>query len=278
MNQDWSKKEVRIIVEDYFEMLQLELSHKQYNKTTHRKILIPKLNNRSNGSVEFKHQNITAALMNMGLPYIQGYKPRFRYQKELLEKEIAEYVKIHRLNLEKKFETFADEIVVQTSNQILFDKVLEEAPSPSILEESEPLFKPIKTNYLEKEQNNRLLGELGENFVIDYEKARLMAAGKENLIEKIEWSSRERGDGLGYDILSRNDDGSDRFIEVKTTKLAKETPIYLSKNEIGFALKQEKNFYLYRVFDFDKNPRLFIKNGKYESYCKIIPQIFKGYF
>jgi hypothetical protein len=63
---DWTIQEVSLIVADYFEMLQLELNHKDYNKTTHRKTLIPQLNNRSNGSVEFKHQNISAALINMG--------------------------------------------------------------------------------------------------------------------------------------------------------------------------------------------------------------------
>jgi len=275
---DWTKEEVSLIIADYFEMLQLELNHKEYNKTTHRKLLIPRLNGRSNGSVEFKHQNISAALINMGLPYIDGYKPRFRYQKQMLEKEIADYIKKHRLELERNFENFADEKNIKRPKIISYDEVLEDAPAVSEVAEREPLYKPIKINYLEKEQNNRFLGEQGENFVIEYEKRRLINAGKDSFADKIEWVSKELGDGLGYDILSRNNNGSDRFIEVKTTKLAKETPIYISKTEISFASKKENNFYLYRVFDFDKQPRLFIKGGKYESFCKVVPQIYKGYF
>jgi hypothetical protein len=275
---DWTKEEVSLIVTDYFEMLQLERNHKAYNKTEHRKALIPLLNDRSNGSVEFKHQNISAALINMGLPYIDGYKPRFRYQKQLLEKEINDYIKMHRPSLEATFENFADKEVVKAPRIISYEEALEDAPATSEFTEREPLYKPIKVNYLEKEQNNRSLGEQGENFVIEFEKHRLIKAGKDRLSDKIEWVSKEFGDGLGYDILSKNNNGTDRFIEVKTTKLAKETPIYLSKNEVGFASKMKKDFYLYRVFDFEKRPRLFIKNGTYESFCKVIPQTYKGYF
>jgi hypothetical protein len=275
---DWTKEEVSLIVADYFQMLQLELEHKEYNKTAHRKALIPVLNNRSNGSVEFKHQNISAALINMGLPYIDGYKPRFRYQKEMLEREIDVYVNDHRLILEATFEKFAHESNIKNLNPILYDNVLEDGPIGSSFTEREPLYKPIKINYLEKEQNNSCLGEEGERFVIGYERLRLLNAGKDNLADKIEWVSKKLGDGLGYDILSRNNNGTDRFIEVKTTKLAKETPIYVSRTEIGFASIKAEHFYLYRVFEFDKQPKLFIKQGNYDSFCKVVPQIYKGYF
>ena len=83
---------------------------------------------------------------------------------------------------------------------------------------------------------------------------------------------------MGFDILSKNNNGSDRFIEVKTTKLPKETPIYFSRNEWKFAMLKDREFFLYRVFNFKDNPRFFIKQGNYESFCKMQPQNFKGYF
>jgi hypothetical protein len=236
---DWTKKEVRLIVEDYFNMLNLELTDNKYNKTQHRHLLLPHLNDRSEGSIEFKHQNISAALINMGLPYIEGYKPRFNYQKELVEKEIADYVIKHKALLENKFQAFADEANKISLGKILYNNVLDEPPSPSIFEEREPLYKPVKTNYLKKEQDNRNLGEQGEEFVIAFEKWRLIKAGKEKLADKIEWLSKDLGDGLGYDILSRNENGTDRFIEVKTTKLSKETPIYVRRTEVKFAAKTD---------------------------------------
>ena len=41
---------------------------------------------------EFKHQNISAVLVNMGLPYIDGYKPARNYQKAVLPKAIEDYL------------------------------------------------------------------------------------------------------------------------------------------------------------------------------------------
>jgi hypothetical protein len=103
-------------------------------------------------------------------------------------------------------------------------------------------------------------------------------SGKSALADKIEWTSKDSGDGAGYDILSKNLDGSDRFVEVKTTKLTKETPIYLTKNEINFAASHAENFYLYRVFNFDSQKKLFIKQGNYENFCHLIPLVYRGLF
>jgi hypothetical protein len=278
MNQDWTPKEVRLIVKDYFDMLQSELNHKGYNKTEHRKSLLPLLNKRSEGSVEFKHQNISAALINMGLPFIKGYKPRFNYQKHAIEKEISDFVKKDQAALEKEFEGFSSELVLSKIKEIDFTKMLNEEPVLSQIKEDEPLFRPTKINYLEKEQNNRSLGEAGEGLIIKYEKWRLIDCGKEALANKIEWISKEQGDGTGFDILSKNVNGTDRYLEVKTTKLAKETPIYLTRTELSFASLKTSNFYLYRVFNFDTSPEFFIKNGKYENFCQLKPQTFKGYF
>lgn len=279
MNKDWTSKEVKLIVEDYFDMLLCELNHIKYNKSAHRRKLLPLLDGRTNGSVEFKHRNITAALMKMGLPYINGYVPSNNYQKKLLEKEIAEYIKAHKPALEMKFETFAVDVgVIQKIRPVNYDKIIEAAPEPSEMNEDEPLFRPVKTNFLEKEQNNRTLGELGEQFVLDFEKSRLIKAGKIKFAEKIEWVSKEKGDGLGYDILSKNTNGTDRYIEVKTTKLSKNTPIFLTKNELSFSRKNSTDFFLYRVFNFEKRPKLFILNGEYDSFCRLQPQVYKGFF
>jgi len=277
MNEDWTTKEVALIVKDYFDMLQLELDKQQYNKTAHRQVLLPLLEGRSNGSVEFKHQNISAVLANMGQPYIKGYKPRGNYQ-QILEDEVANFLKNHRLVLERKFEHFANDYVLTPYSQINFENIISEEPDASELKEHEPTYRPIKINYLEKEQNNRDLGEQGEKLVIEYEQWRLRSAGKENIADKIEWISKNQGDGTGYDILSKNTNGTDRYVEVKTTKLSKETPIYLTRNEISFAIKNAKVFYLYRVFNFASDPKLFIKEGQYEGFCKLEPITFKGYF
>ncbi|MCX6277298.1 MAG: hypothetical protein NT004_04275 [Bacteroidetes bacterium] len=64
---DWSGIEDELIIADYFQMLHSEISGIDYNKSAHRKNLLRLLINRTESSVEFKHQNISAALINKGI-------------------------------------------------------------------------------------------------------------------------------------------------------------------------------------------------------------------
>lgn len=77
---NWSEAEVELTVDDYFSMLGKEFRGERYNKSEHRKILRQHLNNRSDAAIELKHQNISAVLIESGLPHISGYKPRSNYQ------------------------------------------------------------------------------------------------------------------------------------------------------------------------------------------------------
>ena len=79
----WDWLECEACVQDYFQMLGRELRSERYNKTAHPRTLMAKLRNRPDGSVEYKHQNISVILVQLGLPYISGPKPRFNHQAQL---------------------------------------------------------------------------------------------------------------------------------------------------------------------------------------------------
>ncbi|MDZ7783567.1 MAG: hypothetical protein U5K56_11760 [Halioglobus sp.] len=71
----------------------MKLRGQKYNKTEHRRALMEQLDNRSDSWVELKHQNISAVLIEMGIPYIDGYKPRFNYQRSLLPAAVADFLR-----------------------------------------------------------------------------------------------------------------------------------------------------------------------------------------
>ncbi len=79
-NGAWTDEENDLIVADYFAMLTDDISARRYSKAEHRRALLPLLNDRSEGSVEFKHQNISAVLKGLGEDWIPGYKPAFNFQ------------------------------------------------------------------------------------------------------------------------------------------------------------------------------------------------------
>lgn len=273
----WSNIEINLIVEDYFSMLRTELAAESFNKAHHRRALLPLLNSRSEGSIEFKHQNISAVLARLGQPFIRGYLPRYNYQK-VLEDKVLDYL-IGNRDIEEDFRVFSEKKVV-LPEKVPFDKLIVGAPTIGEIKEPIKAYtrSPIKVNYLEKEQNNRKLGEKGEELVLDFEKWKLRGIGKNSLADSVRWIAKEDGDGAGFDILSRYSNGKDKYIEVKTTKLSKETPFYFSRNELMFSKEHSTDYHLFRLFNFEKDTRMFIKNGAFDSLCNYHPVNFKGYF
>lgn len=272
----WSDEEIALTVADYMKMYTLELAGQRYNKTAHRRELLKKLNNRSNGSVELKHQNISAVLRDLNCFWIPGYKPRSNYQRAL-----AEYVE-DWINSHPGFDQASQAAVNQPAfvpSGIDFSNLVVEAPKTlGVIQDKGPDYAPKRIasqrDYLAQEARNAALGEAGELLVLEYEEHRLRLAGKKTLANRIEHVAKTQGDGLGYDILSFDTSGKERFIEVKTTAFAKETPFYASRNEVSFSEDAHDFFHLYRLFEFRKSPKLFSLQGTISEHCQLDPVSF----
>ena len=72
--QSWNDEELDLIVADYFSMLRLELDGEPYSKSEFRRALVKQIG-RTEGSIERKHQNISAVLLELEMRTIDGYKP-----------------------------------------------------------------------------------------------------------------------------------------------------------------------------------------------------------
>jgi hypothetical protein len=113
------------------------------------------------------------------------------------------------------------------------------------------------------------LGAAGELFTLNFERARLIRAGRENLAGKIEHTSKVRGDHEGYDILSFDESGTERLIEVKTTKYGIDTPFFVTRNELAVSELHSNKYQVYRLFSFRETPRLFTLPGSINSSCRL---------
>lgn len=273
VGQDWSHEEVEATVRDYFEMLRHEASGQPFNKAQHNESLRNKLRARSKGSIEMKHQNISAVLDQIGLPYIRGYKPRSNFQ-DLLREVVLAHVNQEQPTLQK----IVDAIEEQTEpGNKLYQGVLVEPPVP----ESMPTPRrrqrlPRKLDYAARDERNRSLGKSGEAWVVGFEEYRLIEANCGDLASNIDWVSERCGDGTGYDVMSFEEDGISRFIEVKTTNGGSLTPFIVSQNELEFSQETEDAFCLYRVFEFSKSPRLFIVRGALDEILHLEAMDYRG--
>ena len=89
--------------------------------------------------------------------------------------------------------------------------------------------------------------------------------------ERIEHVAATQGDGLGFDVLSFETDGSERLIEVKTTAFGELTPFFVSRNELARSEADAPRYHLYRVFDFRDRTRLFQLPGAIAQSCRLEP-------
>lgn len=247
----WSTWEVDAIVADYFHMLGEEVAGRAFNKAEHRRAL-QALIGRDPGSIERKHQNISAVLERLGVPFIRGYKPLAHFQNSLLD-AVERYLTAKGQPI-FQFAATAPERVAEAPTLWVGPAP---AVSPKERDEPERLRQLVRTfDPAERDARNRKLGKLGEELVFMHEQWRLRSADRTELAQKVEWTSEVRGDGAGYDIRSFELDGTERLIEVKTTNGPARTPFFLSENERAFSERPDA-FRLLRLYSFAENPKAF---------------------
>lgn len=273
--EDWSQLEVEACVADYLRMLTQELNGQRYNKTAHARSLMRKLDGRSRQSIEFKHCNTSAVMLALGYPNIRGYKPRGNYQ-GLLAEVIEEQVETNAALQEAAqaaVQRPASEIAVGDISSVWVPR-----PKPVRIRETPPAyaprFSPARRDYLAQEARNRSLGRAGELFVAELEARRLHDAGKKRLSARVEHVAGTQGDGLGFDVLSFEEDGRNRLIEVKTTTFGELTPFYVSRNELARSEADAALYHLYRLFDFRDKPKLFSLPGAIPDNCTLDPVVY----
>jgi hypothetical protein len=97
---DWTVDEVALLVGSYFLMLAEERAGRDYNKSEYRRSVIAAVG-RKPGSIERKLQNVSAVLDEIGIPWIQGYKPLPHYQDALVavvEQQVRTRYPVRRIN------------------------------------------------------------------------------------------------------------------------------------------------------------------------------------
>jgi hypothetical protein len=143
-----------------------------------------------------------------------------------------------------------------------------------LMPESKNIFKGVDIDFLEKAAEQKDLGDQGEALVKQREIEFLMEKGlpgKAALVDIVL-------DGVGYDVLSFNEDENEKYIEVKTTTGSEYTAFYLTQNEIDFMRLNPDRYCIYRVFHYDEENNFgefFELNGDIESQLLMKPIHYK---
>jgi len=275
-NRLWTDRENDLIVADYFAMLADDVAGKRYNKAEHRRALTPLLHDRSEGSIEFKHQNISAVLKGFGEDWIPGYKPAFNFQRAL-EDAVARWFVWNPAWLARMPANNPTGAMCEAA-QIWVGPppTLSNQPPPQELEQM--LHVARKFDVAGRDERNRALGHAGEECVLLHERSALKGAGRDDLAGRVRWVSEEDGDGAGYDIASFAPNGRKRLIEVKTTNGWERTPFYISRNELAVAEEREAEWCLFRLWNFSREPKAFELRPPLDRHISLTAMSFQASF
>ena len=271
MNEDWTDTENDRVVADYFQMLICELKGLPFNKAEHNRNLQQEIQ-RGRGSIEFKHQNISAVLKAMGETWVFGYKPLFKYQASL-EEAVARWFLQHP----EWFPNTKEAEFAETPALFIGQPpTLRNSPPPEELEKT--LSTAQKFDVAGRDERNRRLGKAGEELIFLHECRTLTQNGRKDLSAEVRWVSRDDGDGAGYDIASFEANGRARLIEVKTTNGWERTPFYISRNELEVAKTMSESWNLVRVWNFSREPKAFELRPPLDQHVSLMPTSFQASF
>src|ERR1700735_2154776 len=149
---DWQADELDAIVSDYFDMLTQDVAGRSYVNLQHSAALMAQIG-RTHRSVEFKHQNISAVLDELGLPWIPGYIPKRNYQNAIFD-AIDRYLTQHPAILESPSTA---PVIVAAESVVFVEPPMIAATDQRIPERLQRLVR--KFDPVERDHRNRALGK-----------------------------------------------------------------------------------------------------------------------
>ncbi len=190
------------------------------------------------------------------------------------EKNLLENIDINELNYLVKN---IDEVKFNVINKIIDNKNQYFSEDKTEVEDKKKIIKPGKDkDYIAEYIKKQIIGLIGENIILKIEKDRLINSKQIELVQKaneVEWSSKDQGDGLGYDIKSFDiKDGEivNKYIEVKTT-VGQDKDFEITINEVEKSKYLNINglYAIARVYNLDINKRTanyYFKEGNLENH------------
>lgn len=264
----WTEDEVRATVAKYFDLLVMDLRGLNFVKASVYRSLSEQFGSRNLKSISLKMSNISAVLVGLGYPHLRGLSPLANYQRSLVEAVLRE------LGRRKTLDEILEAKLTDDTPLGPIDITRETDRLPEIITDllhGRGMARPFKRDYLQLEAANRALGLAGELAVVRREQSFLYSIGRPKLADRVEHVAQTKGDGLGYDVLSFDPAGREKWIEVKTTKYAIDVPFFVSRGEVRVSGAVPDLYHLYRLYQFGspKGPGLYRLRGDLARSCNL---------
>jgi hypothetical protein len=260
----WGLWECEQTVSGYLQCLADQSDGKALNKAAAYRTLAAKLNGRTPKSVEYKFQNIEKILEEENLPRL-GMSTKANYQ------NLLRVVVLDRVGAKPQAVSHVPKSLPPLKNweDLITDPPKQRANRTNPADLGGRARNKVAVN----DALNRALGRRGEEYVLRCEQERLRKIGRTDLATRVKWVS-EDDDGLGYDILSYDEQGQEIYVEVKTTNAGHQSRFFITDNELAVARRCGSAYKLYRLFDFGRDVRLYVLFGPLDDKLELTPKSF----
>ena len=135
-----------------------------------------------------------------------------------------------------------------------------------------------ENQFLILQERRREIGRQGEEYVVDFERKKLVEAGKTDLAKRVRRVSIS-DIGAGFDVLSFTPQGEQIYIEVKTT-IGNGFSFEITINELNKSEIYKQNYFIYFIRNFnpgdDKTDLRIISGIEIQKILALEPSSFKA--
>ena len=179
-----------------------------------------------------------------------------------------ESLKFDYLEMLKLYDSMADSVLLPSEESYVLegittpeitDKIELKDFSPYIKKKRNKRGKPSGSPNKRYSRNSEKIGRIGEEFVFNLERLKLVQAGKSDLADKVIWHRNYVSNRTpGWDITSFNFDGTYKLIEVKASIGKSINSIFLTSNEWNQAKERTgtDEYQIYLVANVLKTPEI----------------------
>lgn len=231
---------------------------------------------RNDNALRRKAHNVSAVLHEAELPYFPAFAPQSNRQKSL-DDVVFEALRMSRQA--EAMEAIASRPAPQGDD------------APESMTQSPPPLAPqledqtrrrrrvaVQRDYAAAEAKNRSLGRAGEELTVAHYQHVLRAADRDDLARRVEHVAAVKGDGLGFDVLAYEPDGTELHVEVKTTRGPHTHPFFISAAEIAAADDYGASYRLVRIYDYGSTTgtKFYVLSGPVRDALSLTPTTFSA--
>lgn len=233
---------------------------------------------RNDNALRRKAHNVSAVLQEAELPHYFRFKPQANRQRTL---DAAVFSVLEHPAFAEVIHLAAERPPTrQPGDPVPSSRSMEEVDPPKTplqgegqLRQTSWVRRAVQRDFTAYEAANRSLGLAGEKLAVEHYKRTLREAGREDLAFQVEHAAVTQGDGLGYDVIAYEPDGSRVLVEVKTTRGGLRRPFFISAAEVRASEELGNEYRLMRIFDYEsgEGTKFYTLPGPIGVSCALTP-------